>query len=113
MKRLLWQNAVIGGVFFIFTISTYVAFYYFLPRPLIQNPQTEIATQIETINDIEHLRKVALLQAKNDVAKNSTFNDLFYKGVDALVSLGVFGTIMFFLNFMSILKLKQKESGAM
>ncbi|MBI3529492.1 MAG: hypothetical protein HY067_16190 [Betaproteobacteria bacterium] len=112
MKRLLWQNAVIGGVFLIFTISTNVAFYYFLPRPLIQNQRGDITAQIETINDIEHLRKIALLQVKIDIAKNRMFNDLIYKGVDAFVALGVFGTIMFFVNFMSLLKLKKQESGA-
>ena len=111
MKRLLWGNAVICGIFLVFAIGTHVAFYYFLPRPILQNPRSEVTAQIESINDIEHLRKIALLQAKNDVAKNSMFNESIYTGVDAFVSLAVFGAIMFFLNFISLLKLKRTETG--
>ena len=111
MKRLLWQNAVIGGIFLIFTIGMYLAGNYFLPRPLFPNPPAEVTAEIEKIHDIEHLRKIALLQAKNDIAKNAMFNDLFNKGVDMFVSLALFGTIMSFLNFMSLLKLKIQERG--
>lgn len=111
MKRLLWQNAFFFVVFLIFATSISVAFYYFLPRPLFPNSQGDITAQIEKINDIEHLRKIALLQARNDVAKNRTFNELTYQSVHTMVSLAVLGAIFSFINFVSVVKLKKKESG--
>src|SRR5437868_14996380 len=102
MKRLLWQNAVFCVVFLIFATAISVAFYYFLPRPLFPNSQGDITAQIEKISDIEHLRKIALMQAKNDIAKNRTFNETFYEGVHTMVSLAVLGAIFSFINFVSV-----------
>ena len=112
MKRLLWQNVAVCAMFLIFTISTQVWFYYFLPRPVFQSTQPEIVSRIEGIKDIEHLRKIALLQANNDRTRNAMFNDLFSEGIEVVVSLALFATIIAFINVLSVLKLERKEQGA-
>jgi hypothetical protein len=61
MRSLVWTNAFLGAVF----VGLFLTSYVFRSTELIPESPPAIAQQITEIQDIEHLRKVALLLVRN------------------------------------------------
>ena len=72
IKRAMWHTALCGIACVVLGVAVYVAFFHVLP--LLKEAPPELSEKIKDINDIEHLRKLALLLVSNERSTVRDFN---------------------------------------
>ena len=111
-KSAMLGSAVGAVVFFLCALALYAAFYHVFPQPFIQEPPSEIRTEIQNIKDIEHLRKLALLLDTNAHSIQKIFNDLFILAVQTMIVLNFVAGVMFLVNLGYWKKLLREQNNA-
>lgn len=100
MRSLAWTNAFLGLIFLGLSLASYV----FRGAELMPESPPAIAQQITEIQDIEHLRKVALLLVDgNDEVVRKT-NQVFVSGIQSFGWLCFICAIFFVANTFTMLK---------
>ena len=104
-------NIISAGTFFVFVLAVYVAFLHIYPQPFFAELPVEMRAKIQQINDIEHLRKVALQLDANDRSNMKTINKLFGLGVNSIIVLLVAPVILCLGNLGYWLRLLREQRG--
>ena len=68
----MWHTALCGIACVVLGVAVYVAFFHALP--LLKEAPPELSEKIKDINDIEHLRKLALLLVSKERSTVRDFN---------------------------------------
>jgi hypothetical protein len=109
MKRIYWINGICSAAFLFLTISAQVIDIYLNSHPIFRNSTAELTEGIQKINDIEHLRKVALVLVNQNQSGNETLNLFLHDGLEVVASLGLLIAIVSFNNFISLRKRVRHE----
>ena len=81
-------------------------------RPMFRDPDSRIVEFVRTTNDIEHLRKVTLLQIRGEQTLGRDANKMLDSGVNVLIALSVFTALLALLNLGYMYKEWQKALGS-
>jgi hypothetical protein len=107
MRSLIWTNAVLGLILLAVAAASHM---YSEGRFLVSNPPA-LSQKIGEIQDIEHLRKLALLLVRgNDEAAVNT-NRMIVSGIRAFEALSLFCAIFFVANCLSLIKHSREAEG--
>ena len=100
MRSLVWTNAFLGLAFVALSLTSY----FFGNTKFVPESPPAITQQITEIQDIEHLRKVALLLVDgNDEVVRKT-NQVFVSGIQSFGWLCFICAIFFVANTLTMLK---------
>jgi len=100
MHSLVWTNAFLGAVF----VGLFLTSYVFRSTELIPESPPAIAQQITEIQDIEHLRKVALLLVRNGDEMVKKTNQTFVSGIQFFGASCLVCAIFFVANALTAAK---------
>ena len=98
VNKAILNSAICAGVSLLGALAVYVAFFHMLPQPLLKEQSIEVRTKIQEINDIEHLRKVALLLEASRRSDIKSFNEVFKSAVVAMAWLFIMAGVMLLSN---------------
>ena len=107
MRSLVWANAFLGLVFLSLSITSYV----FRSTELIPENPPAITQQITEIQDIEHLRKVAILLVHNSDEMVKNTNQAFVSGIQFLGWLCLVSAVFFVANALTAAKAIRAADG--
>lgn len=107
MRSLVWTNAFLGLVFLGLSLTIYV----FRGAELMPESPPAIAQQIAEIQDIEHLRKVALLLVHNGNEMVRDTNEAFVSGFRLLGWLSLICAVFFVANAFTAAKAMRGAGG--
>ena len=107
MRSLVWTNAFLGLVF----VGLFLASYVFRSTELIPGSPPAITQQITEIQDIEHLRKVALLLVRNSDEMVKKTNQAFVSGIQFLGWLCLVCAVFFVANTLTMVKAIRSAGG--
>ena len=107
MRSLVWTNAFLGAVF----VGLFLTSYVFRSTELIPESPPAIAQQITEIQDIEHLRKVALLLVHNSDEMVEKTNQTFVSGIQFLGWLCLACAVFFVANCLTAAKAMRAAGG--
>ena len=110
-RAALTSSAIGCAVCFLLALAVYVAVSYGLPQPLHGQHSPEVTERLSKIDDIDHLRKVALLLDSQIRETRREFNEVFEAAVDVLISAFLLGGIFCLLNLGFLLKLRREQEG--
>jgi len=97
-KSAILNSGISAGIFFVAAITIYIGFYYVVPQPFIRELPIEVRTKIQTINDIEKLRAVALKFDSNARSNAIVFNSLFRESVILIIIFSLASCFLFLVN---------------
>jgi hypothetical protein len=107
MRYLIWFNAAMGCIF----VGVSIAAYWYPDRRVLPELPPSVEQRVAESQDIEALRKLALLYVNSDNKMAKTFNDVFSKGLDTFARILRMVGILFALNFLLILKYQRAAEG--
>lgn len=107
MRSLVWTNTFLGLVF----LGLSLAIYVFRGAELMPESPPAIAQQITEIQDIEHLRKVALLLVHNGNEMVKDTNEAFVSGFRFLGWLSLICAVFFVANALTAAKAMRAAGG--
>lgn len=101
-------------MFLLFSLIIYIAYFHVFPRPFFQDLPLDVRTKIqnakiENTQDIEWLRRIALLQDDAQRQDNLNSNKMLASGIDLLISIGLWAAGLFILNVFLWLKLMREQ----
>ena len=100
MRSLVWTNAFLGLVFVVLSLTSYI----FSGTKLIPESPPVIQQQINEIQDIEHLRKVAFFLVHNGDEMVRKTNQAFVSGIQGCSLLCSICALFFVANTLTMLK---------
>jgi len=100
MRSLVWTNAFLGLVFVVLSLTSYI----FSGTKFIPESPPAITQQITEIQDIERLRKVALLLVYNSDEMVRKTNQIFVSGIQSFGWLCSICALFFVANALTMLK---------
>jgi hypothetical protein len=107
MRSLMWINAIVG----LLLIGLSAASYRYAERSfLVEDPPT-LSQKITEIQDVEHLRKLALLLVRGNNQLMRTINETFSQGIKTFATLSLCFAVVSIMNWLSILKHARAASG--
>lgn len=107
MRSLVWTNAFLGLVFTTLALTSYV----FGSTELVPESPSAITQQITEIQDIERLRKVALLLVHNSDEMVRKTNQTFVSGIQFLGWLCLVCAVFFVANTLTMVKATRAAGG--
>ena len=107
MRSLMWTNAIVG----LLLIGLSAASYRYAERSfLVEDPPT-LSQNIAEIQDVEHLRKLALLLVRGNNQMVRKINETFSEGIKTFAVLSLCFAVFSMVNWLSILKHARAASG--
>jgi hypothetical protein len=113
IKKIVWFNIIYASIYLLGSLVLYTAFHYVFPQPFFNDPALEIRTKIESTQDIEWLRRIALQQDDAERVGNEHSNNMLNKAVELHIALGlsvVFISVMNIFFWLKIMRQLRSES---
>ena len=107
MRSLMWMNAVVACLFLALSAGGYL----YGQRWFLFETPPPVAQKITEIQDIEHLRKLALLLVRgNDQTIRGT-NEVIRKALNTISMLALAFAVICIVNWLSVLKHQRATQG--
>ncbi len=107
MRSLIWLNAIVGMLLVGLSAGSY---HYGQKAFLIEDPPV-LSQKISEIQDIEHLRKLALLLVRGNNVTMHSINKTFSQGIETFAVVTLCFAVISIVNWLSLLKHTRIASG--
>jgi len=107
MRSLMWTNAVVG----LLLIGLSAASYRYSEGSFLAEDPPALSQKIAEIQDIEHLRKLALLLIRGNNQLLRKVNETFSEGIKTFATLSLCFAVFSTVNWLVILKHTRVASG--
>jgi len=111
MKKIIWIGAICSSFCFLFALVVYIVCFHILGYPLAAPVPPDMIAKINAINDIDHLRKLALLLSSGVDEGTNDLNNVFNSAVQLLITFSLGAGIMFLSNLWLSIKYFRDQQG--